>query len=175
RRATAPACTRRCPIRTAAASPSRRSPCTAPPTRRCGRGVEIVSSREPLTAIFEPHHLGRAREPGGCSHLLEMIRLFEAVLDHQVQVVALVEDLAAYPAMGLLELAHLPVLLGVELLVHGRDLDEEIVVRESEVGSEPLDRFSIVVELDGERLGLVLPGDAVEVEEEGELDRKSVV
>src|SRR5690606_7841175 len=112
---------------------------------------------------------GRAREPGGCSHLLEMIRLFEAVLDHQVQVVALVEDLAADPGMGLLELAHLPVLLGDELLVHGRDLDEEIVVREIEVGSEPLDRFSIVVELDGERLGLVLPGDAVEVEEEGEL------
>jgi hypothetical protein len=53
-------------------------------------------------------------------------------------------------------------------LVHGRDLDVEIVVGQVEVGSEELDRDT-VLEPYREDLGLVLPRNAVEIEEKREL------
>jgi hypothetical protein len=54
-------------------------------------------------------------------------------------------------------------------LVHGGDLHEQVVLGEVEVRCEELGRVAIGVEGDRETLGLVLPGDAVEIEEEGEL------
>ena len=67
-------------------------------------------------------------------------RILQAVLRHQRQVVALVEDLAPDLGVPLAEAADLPVLLRDELLVERRDLDVEVVDREVEVGREPLQR-----------------------------------
>ncbi|MHB8463939.1 MAG: hypothetical protein ACYDH6_17685 [Acidimicrobiales bacterium] len=65
--------------------------------------------------------------------------------------------------------AYFAVLLGDELLVERRDLDIEVVGRQVEVGAERLRRVALTVPFENERLGLVLPGDAVEVEQLGEL------
>jgi hypothetical protein len=97
-----------------------------------------------------------------------MVWLLEPVLDHEVQIVTLVEDLAADVRVVLPEQLHLLVLLRDQLLVHGRDLDVEIVVGQVEVGSEELDRDT-VLEPYREDLGLVLPRNAVEIEEKREL------
>jgi hypothetical protein len=98
-----------------------------------------------------------------------VIRGLEAVLDEQVEVVTLVEDLAPDVRVVLLQQSDLAVLLGDELLVHRRDLDEQVLVGEEEIGSEVGRRLAVVVELDGEAPRLVLPTEAVEVEESGEL------
>jgi hypothetical protein len=54
-------------------------------------------------------------------------------------------------------------------LVERGDLDEQVVGREVEVGTEGLDGIALAVALENERTGLVLPRDAVEVEELREL------
>jgi hypothetical protein len=97
-----------------------------------------------------------------------MVRLLEPVLDHEMEVVALIEDLALDVRMELLKLADLLVLLGHQLLIHGGDLDEQIVVGEIEVGGEELDGLPFLVG-DGEAAWLVVPRNAVEVEEKSEL------
>ena len=60
-------------------------------------------------------------------------RLLETVLDEQVQVVALVEDLASDVRIERRQPPHLAVLLGHELLVEGRDLDVEVELGQVEV------------------------------------------
>jgi hypothetical protein len=86
-----------------------------------------------------------------------------------VEVVPLIEDLAANLGVELAEAAHLAVLLGDQLLVHGGDLDVEILLGKVEVGGEVLGGLVTAVPGDGEGTGLVLPGDVVEVEQSGEL------
>jgi hypothetical protein len=83
--------------------------------------------------------------------------------------VPLIEDLASNIRIQLPKAPNLPVLLGDQLLVHRGDLDEQIIVREVEVGPEVLGGLAGVVPLDGEGAGLVVPGDVVEVEQPGEL------
>jgi hypothetical protein len=68
---------------------------------------------------------------GGEQSLLR--RLLQAVFDQEVQVIALVQDLALDVRIQLLEAPSLAVLLGYELLVEGRDLDVDIERREIEV------------------------------------------
>jgi hypothetical protein len=85
-----------------------------------------------------------------------------------MEVVALVEHPAFDVRVQLTEALDLAVLLGDELLAHRGDLDEHVLGREVEVGPEELDRFAVIVPLDGEGLGLVLPVDAVEIEESRE-------
>jgi hypothetical protein len=97
-----------------------------------------------------------------------VVRLFEPILHHQVQVVALVEDLALHIRVILLEKLDLFVLPGHQFLVHRGDLDEETVVEQIEVGGEELDRLA-VLEADWEALRFVLPGDPVEIEKKCEL------
>src|SRR5262249_50565940 len=67
------------------------------------------------------------------------------------------------------EPARLAVLLRDELLVQRRDLDVEVVHREIEVGRERLHRPAVAVVFENERARLVLPHDAVEVEQLREL------
>jgi hypothetical protein len=98
-----------------------------------------------------------------------MVWLLEAVFDHQIEVVALVEDLAVDLGVELLEPPHLSVLLGDELLVHRRDLDVEVVVGQVEVRREILGRDALPVPGEGEGPRFVLPGNTVEIEEKGEL------
>jgi hypothetical protein len=98
-----------------------------------------------------------------------IVRLFESVLDEKMQVVPLVEDLAPHVGIQLPQPPDLAVLLGHELLVHRRDLDEQVVVGQVEVGPEELDRLAIIVVVDGELSRLVLPLDAVEIEQSREL------
>src|SRR5680860_1844631 len=110
------------------------------------------------------------REGFGFAELVdELRRWLEAVLDQQVQVVALVEHLDPGARVELAEPARLAILLGHELLVERRDLDVEVVRAEIEVGRETLHRVVVDVAFEGERPRLVLPVDAVEVEELGEL------
>ena len=67
------------------------------------------------------------------------------------------------------EETNLPVLLGDQLLVHRGDLDEHVLARQIEVGSEELRGVAIVVEVDGKLARLVLPLEVVEVEKQSEL------
>src|SRR5262245_63542303 len=78
--------------------------------------------------------------------------------------VAAVEELHPHVGIELPQLAQLPVLAGDERLLHHRDLDVEILLREVEVGRERLDDAALLVALEHERARLVLPGNAVEVE-----------
>ena len=85
-----------------------------------------------------------------------------------MQIIALVEDLAANVGMVLLQLPDLFVLLSHQLLVHRRDLDVEVVVGQVEVRGEEFHRLA-VFKTDGKALGLILPGDAVEIQQKCEL------
>jgi hypothetical protein len=95
--------------------------------------------------------------------------LFQTVLGHQLEVVALVENLAVDLWMELLEKARLAVLLGHQLLVHRGDLDIKVIVGQVEVGCEELGGLAVAVPCDRKRAWLVVPGDRVEVEQKGEL------
>jgi beta-galactosidase beta subunit len=94
-----------------------------------------------------------------------VIWCFQTVFDEQVQVVPLVEDLAVDRRMMLLEEPNLAVLLGDQLLVHGRYFDVQILIGQEEVGGEVRRRLTVRVEFDGEGSRFVLPLQAVEVEE----------
>ncbi len=98
-----------------------------------------------------------------------MRRLFQPVLDQQVQVITLVEDLALHVRIKLHQAARFTVLLRHQLLVERRDLDVEIERRQVEVGREPLRRGAASIPLDVEGGGLVAPLDPIEVEELREL------
>ena len=98
-----------------------------------------------------------------------MVGLLETVFDHQVQVVALIEDLAVDVGVESLETTDLAILLGHQLLIHRCDLDEHLIVGQVEVRREPLGRLAVLIEIDREAPRLVVPGNSVEVEKEGEL------
>jgi hypothetical protein len=101
-------------------------------------------------------------------------RGLQPVLDQQVEVVALVEELDLDVGVELPQATGLAVLLRHQLLVQRGDLDVEVVAGEVEVGTEGLDRASLLVPLKRELRGLVLPVDAVEVEQLGELPLRVV-
>ncbi len=73
-----------------------------------------------------------------------------------------------------LDLAELAVLACHERLLHDGDLDEQVLLREIEVGSERTDDAAIVVALENEGVGLVVPRNAVVVEDLGALDLDTV-
>jgi hypothetical protein len=95
--------------------------------------------------------------------------LLESVFDEQVQVVALIEDLASHVRIERREPADLAVLLGHELLVQGRDLDVEIEIPQVEVRRESLRRIPVAVPVDLEGRRFVVPVDLIEVQELREL------
>src|SRR5262245_7142125 len=78
--------------------------------------------------------------------------------------VAPVEELDPNVGVSLAQLAQLPVLAGDERLLHGGDLDVEVLVGKIEVGRESLLHAAVFVLLEYERPGLVFPGDVVVVE-----------
>jgi len=98
-----------------------------------------------------------------------MVRLIESVFDHQMEIVALVENLALGVRVDGPETADFLVLLGHEFLVHRRDLDVQVVVGKIEVGGEPFDRLALGVKFDRKTLRLVIPWDTIEIEKKGEL------
>jgi len=81
-----------------------------------------------------------------------------------------VEELHAHVGIEALNLAKLAVLARHERLLHDRDLDEEVLIREVEVGRESTDDTSVPVPLEDEGVGLVVPRNAVIVEDLGALD-----
>src|SRR3990172_4861464 len=99
--------------------------------------------------------LGRALAPA------ELARQGQAVLARQEP------DLEV--GVERLGLPDLPVLGGHEALLLGRELDVELLVRQVEGGGERLDDATLVSTVEWERGGLVLPVNAVEGEEPGEL------
>lgn len=98
-----------------------------------------------------------------------MIRIFEPVLDDQLEVITLIEDLAFDVRVIRLQTSDLLVLLGDEFLVHRGYLDVHVVVGKKEVGGEPFGGLPLFVEVDGKALRLVIPGNAIEIEEKSEL------
>jgi len=82
--------------------------------------------------------------------------------------VTLIEDLAANVRIQLSQPPDLAVLLRDEFLVHRGDLDEEIVVRQIEVGTELPDWCPGSVPFEREGPRLVLPRHDVEVEQSRE-------
>lgn len=129
----------------------------------------LTSSDEALTSVFQANNLGSTGDACEGRSFLEMIRLLQPVLDHQVEVVALIEDLAPGVWVDCLQPTHFPVLLRHEFLVHRCYLNEQVVVGEIEVGCEPLDRLTLGIELNRKTPRLVVPWDTVEVEKECEL------
>ena len=81
-----------------------------------------------------------------------------------------VEELHAHVGIEALNLAKLAVLARHERLLHDRDLDEEVLLREVEVGREGTDDASVLVPLEDEGVRLVVPRNAVVVEDLGALD-----
>ena len=88
----------------------------------------------------------------------------EAVLGEEPQVVALVQQLDVDVRVELAEGAHLAVLLRHQVLAQRRQLDVGVDVGQVEVGRERFEDF-VAVGAKGEGARLVLPGDAVEVED----------
>src|SRR6185437_7429529 len=78
--------------------------------------------------------------------------------------VAPVEELYLDVRVPLAQLAQLAVLAGYERLLHGGDLDVEVLLGEIEVGRERLLHAPVGVLLEHEGPGLVFPGEVVVVE-----------
>jgi hypothetical protein len=98
-----------------------------------------------------------------------VVGFFEPVLDQEMQIVTLIEDLAADVRIELLQPAYLAVLLGDQLLVHSGDLDKKVFVAKVEVWSEEPGGLSFLVPIERKGTRLISPLDSVEVEEPGEL------
>ena len=128
------------------------------------------SSNEPLATILQPGDVRPAWDSGGSNHVIgKTLWFLESVLDDKAQVVPLVEHLAVDLWIQLLETSHLAVFLRYQLLVHRRDLDEQVVVGQVEVGSEVLAGVPVIIKGDRKRPRLVLPGNTIEIEKKGEL------
>ena len=130
---------------------------------------ERHSPSQAFSTVLESGDLRSPRHSSRRDHVINVVGLLQTVFDDQLHVVTLIEDLAAHVRMNGLEQFHLLVLLRDQFLVHCCDLDVEIFIRKVEVGGEPGSRFAVIVELDGERGRLVLPCQAVEIEESGKL------
>ena len=76
-----------------------------------------------------------------------------------------VEELHTDVRVQPLDLAQLSVLPGDEGLLHDGDLDEEVLLGEVEVGRERADHAAVRVALENEGVRLVVPRDAVVVED----------
>ena len=120
-------------------------------------------------AVGDSGHLRWPGDPGGSGNLVHVVGFFETVLDEKMEVVALVEDLAVDIGVELFQPPHFAVLLGHQLLVHRRYLDEEVIFEEVEVGGEEPGRSSFLVPGQREGTRFVGPGNTVEVEQAGEL------
>jgi hypothetical protein len=84
-------------------------------------------------------------------------RFLEAVLDQQVQVVALIQDLADNSWIQRHETAGFAVLLGYQLLIERGYLDINVEVGEVEIGREAARRVAVPVPIDVEGGRLVVP------------------
>jgi hypothetical protein len=124
-------------------------------TESSGAGAAILETGDDRLS----GHAGRRRK------LLEMVGILEPVFHDQLDVVPLVEDLAADVWIELTQKTDLAVLLRDQLLAHRRDLDEQVLFGQVEVGREELARIAVAVPGNRERAGLVLPRDPVEVQE----------
>ncbi len=159
---------RGCPPDSSAACPSRRTP----PALRPARGDTPRGATHALAKNYSSSVTSKLSGRGSTSSSpasTNCARLLEPVLDEQVEVVALIKDLDLGAGVQRPELADLAVLLGDQLLVQRGDLDIEVIARQIEVGPEGLYWTAEPIPLEDELSRLVLPGDAVEVEEESEL------
>jgi hypothetical protein len=112
----------------------------------------------------------RSRTACTCGDQQRALRRFlEAVLDEQVEIVPLVQDLAPNAGIESHQAAGLAVLLGHELLAQSSYLDVEVEVGEVEIRGESLGCISVVIPIDLERGGLVIPRDLIEVQQLCEL------
>lgn len=97
------------------------------------------------------------------------MRFLEPVFNKQIQVITLIEDLAVDLWIQLPQPTDLPILPSHQLLIHRRNFDELILIRQIEVRPKELHRFPVSVPFECELTGLVVPRDIVEIEELGEL------
>ena len=90
--------------------------------------------------------------------------LFEPVLDEQIQVVALIQDVAPDIWIQGRQPTDLAVLFGYELLVKSGDLDIDVELRQVEVGRKALGGVPVAVPLDIKGSRFVAPVDLIEVQ-----------
>jgi len=119
--------------------------------------------------VAQVHHPGRTWDTSRRRRQFLVLRLGQPVLDEEMEVIPLVEDPAANVRVQSPKPSHLAILLRHEALIHRGDLDEDVLVREVEVGAEELRRRAIGLELDGELAGFELPRNVIEVEQPREL------
>lgn len=126
-------------------------------------------SSSPGAAIVESGYHRLTGDPGRGRDIVEVVWILQTVFDDQLQVVALVKDLAMHVGIELRHHPHFAILLGYQLLIHRCYLDEQILSGEEEIGREELMGLAALVPADRKRARLVIPWNAVEVEEESEL------
>ena len=116
--------------------------------------------------VYDAHRPGNSRSAGSDSDSPGVSRSY---LMRRWEEIALVEDLDFTSGWCLASWRTLRFFLVTSFLIHRRDLDEQALLREEEVGSEVSDGRTRCIELSRKRGGLVFPGDAVEIEESGKL------
>ncbi len=132
-----------------------------------------MGGNRPLAArVAEMGDLRRAWNPGGRRQLQRTV--VQPVLQQEVEIVALVEHLAAHVGVELAQAADLAILLSDQPLIHRGDLDVNTLISQIEVGSEVLGGVIVLVELYWKRRRLILPIDTVEIEQTRELSLTDV-
>jgi hypothetical protein len=114
--------------------------------------------------MIEANHLHRSREPLGNGRRRQVVGLFQSVFLDQVEVVPLIEDLAAHFRVEPAQHPDFGILLRDQLLAHGRYLDEQLIVGKKEVRREMLVGSPVSIPADGKSPRLVKPGNSVEVQ-----------
>ena len=122
-----------------------------------------------VSLFAEVDDLGRSGYPCGSGMCHFGVGLLKAVFDEQVQIVALVKDLAMDIGVVFPEQPHLAVLLGNQLLAHRGDLYVDIILWKVEIGPEIPRGFAVIIPLECKRTRFVLPVDTVEIEQPREL------
>ena len=85
----------------------------------------------------------------------------------KLSIIPPVQDLQIHRRIELPQPSDLSILLRHEVLLEGREFDEEVELGEIEIGGEALGHFAAAVPLQGKALRLVLPLDLVEVQNAG--------
>src|SRR4029077_8675719 len=89
----------------------------------------------------------------------------ESVLQQQLPEVPAVEDLDVHCGVEFAQAPHLAVLPRDETLLQRSEFNEQVILGKIKIGVETLDPPPPLVPLQGERSGLVLPTDPVEIED----------
>src|SRR5579883_629417 len=94
--------------------------------------------------------------------------LRQTVLNHKILDILLIEHLNIHVRIDGAQQADLAILLGHMGLLHSSQLDVQVEFREVEVRRESFLNIAVLIPLERKTAGLVIPGDAVEIQQIGE-------